>query len=77
MKPPPGQPSFRQLAEIYPISAGRLCQLSAQHGRDVLTDPARLAKVIRDNRHRLVIALANPAEIRRIRNEIKSLTTKF
>jgi hypothetical protein len=76
MKSPAGCPSFRQLSEIYPVTRGRLCQLAAQHGRDALSDPARLAKVIRDNRNRLVIALSNPAEIRRIRNEIKSLTTK-
>jgi hypothetical protein len=69
----PAQPSFADLAKIYPASRQRLHQIAQEHGRDVLTNPDRMAALL-TRPTRLQAALSDPLELHRIKSEIESLT---
>jgi hypothetical protein len=73
MHAPQGQPSLALLARIYPASRQRLHQIGQAHGRDVLTNPDRMAALL-SRPTRLQAALSDPLELRRIKSEIESLT---
>ena len=73
MHAPQGQPSLARLARIYPASRQRLHQIAQARGRDILTNPDRMAELL-TRPTRLQAALSDSLELRRIKSQIASLT---